>query len=125
MALFPCYMGQHRYRGPACHFYPAVVLGGRANRQHQRVCPDHLEQLLDTLSAYEIETDEATTTWTEMTFLCWSCGKPVEQDPAQIFVTAYPRNEERRDFWLQCHAACAIPPWAPGRPLTETLGEAS
>ena len=45
------------------------------------------------------------------TFVCPTCQKPVDQGGVRAFVTAYPAKNDRKDYWLNVHEACALPQW--------------
>jgi len=47
MALFPCFVGQHRYNGPQQSAYLGASNGGRNERLKKRLCPVHLAELVN------------------------------------------------------------------------------
>lgn len=47
MAMFPCTVGLHRYQGPQQSAYLGAVNGGRSERVKQRLCPEHLVELVN------------------------------------------------------------------------------
>lgn len=47
MAMFPCSVGNHRYQGPQQSAYLGASSGNRNERQKRRLCPAHVNSLVD------------------------------------------------------------------------------
>ena len=104
MALFPCDVTGHRYRGQQRAMYPAVVEGQNAVRRKLRLCQAHFDGFLDQLSenahnAQMAFDDPATSS-------CYLCGGEVTGSEAQLFVTVYDLRAEREDWWAALHRQC-------------------
>jgi len=105
MALFPCDIGRHPYRGPQRTMYPAIVQGGDSWRRKLRLCEPHFDALLEQLQerAHDAQMDS-----TDVKLpVCYGCNDDVVMSTAQMFVTVYNLKEDRVDFWAPLHELCA------------------
>jgi hypothetical protein len=101
MALFPCSVCHQRYGGPQQSVYPAIVNGSVSERAHLRLCPRHLDPLLEWLRKHTspVVADEAGPTMFEFERPCSICG---EADPTyQLFANVYLRGQEPLLFWTR------------------------
>ncbi len=105
MALFPCDLGNHRYRGAQQTIYPALVNGSEAYRRKMRLCPAHFEIRVDALSSRaafaQIDFYEANEA------KCLVCQETVSDSAWQFFATVYAARSERLDYWALVHDHCA------------------
>lgn len=112
MAIFPCAVGSHRYRGRASHAYPALVFAsGATNRHHARLCQEHMSKLEDVAAPYLAAVAEETVPPSPRGALCMGCERAVERTSKQFFMTTYPGSQERQDYWGQIHEDCNPPMW--------------
>jgi len=97
MALFPCEQHGGRYKGPQQTAYPAVLNGSTVLRRRRRLCTDCFVKLSAWCDEHLVLADS------EVSFaICCVCA--ADEAPDAVFVTLYPRNQERVDFWGR---ACA------------------
>ncbi len=109
MALSPCSVDKARYRGPAHHVYPAILVGVETQRTHHRLCVEHLDEMLTWLDAHldRVELQQDFTQPVEQK--CLACEQPIGFDRAAVFVTAYPLQDERIDFFgVSCTSALCL-----------------
>lgn len=104
MAMFPCDVTGHRYRGAQQTIYPAIVEGQIAVRRKLRLCDRHFVALTDQLAVHcqnaQMDFDEVGNP------PCGLCDEPVTQDTAQFFATVYAKGAEREDWWAPVHHDC-------------------
>lgn len=104
MAIYPCDVSGHPYRGPQQTMYPAVVDGGQAFRRKLRLCPGHFDTYAEMLARRCQNAQIDFMAALEVT--CFLCQKPVTESAAQLFVTVYRVKSEREDFWAPLHEQC-------------------
>lgn len=106
MALFPCQRHGLHYRGAQSTLYPAVVNGSSSTRWKLRLCFDCAMDLLSkveeklTLVDSDGSADVNGTSGEE----CYECGSHQLLDA--LFVTAYVRSEEPRQFYGHTCSSC-------------------
>jgi hypothetical protein len=107
VGLFPCSMCSKRYRGPAQTLYPSVLKGRDRYSAHLRLCPDCYEEIHEQLTAHAVQL--ALEPQDDLTIpLCAACGAPSRgAKDHTVYVTVYPRGEERVDFLGALHDECA------------------
>jgi len=105
MALFPCDVDHHAYRGPQQTIYPAIVSGGNSVRRKLRLCPDHFLGYLDQLEAHAH--DAASSAEPGDDLVCVLCDKDDHPLSWGFYATVYASRNERRDFWGSVHERCA------------------
>lgn len=107
MALFPCEIGEERYRGKQAAIYPAIVNGVNSERTKIRGCGPHLEDLLSRLpgGVAEVDPDDPAGLAGRSSDHCDWCGED-EETPYSTFITAYLPGEERRDWYGRVCAGC-------------------
>src|SRR5262245_25084304 len=104
MALFPCRVGMHHFKGKSNTVYVGLVHEGTdGDRYKLRFCDRHLLEVYEYLSQFKvlIEDDAVSTNGTLET--CLACGKPATEVDWKLFVTVYPSHQEREDYWCQLH----------------------
>jgi hypothetical protein len=111
MGLYPCDFHGLRFRGPASHFYVSVATRGESDRRHLRLCANDALEYLECLSArLLLVPDDPSVAIPEATE-CANCGGGLSASTQGIFVTGYPRGDERVDFYGALHPECGIPMW--------------
>jgi hypothetical protein len=88
-------------------------------RSRTRLCSVHWGVAEPHLKEHEVLEDVSLTSYDETPHACPTCGELVEGRGAQLFVTAYPTKEERKDYWLQVHDHCGTPKWLPWKAQAE------
>jgi hypothetical protein len=104
MAMFPCDVGNHRYRGAQQTMYAAVVHGQSSARRKLRLCDrhfdgfaDHLQQSASPATEDLLERDDQK---------CGLCGTQVALADFMFFCTVYAQGQERVDWWAPLHEEC-------------------
>lgn len=110
MALFPCDRGSHRYAGRQLTAYVGMLRTDDQSRYKLRLCPTHFGALQDHLAQFEVDPLDNTTSDGWLAGKCVSCFEPVDEGGWQVFVTSYPPNQERKDYWGKLHETCSVPP---------------
>jgi hypothetical protein len=104
MALYPCDVGAHRYRGAQQTIYPALTDGVTTLRRKLRLCEEHFAAALETIAqrAHNADRDFDDTEGVK----CLLCAQFVIDAPHAFFATVYRAKSEREDWWAPVHAAC-------------------
>lgn len=119
MAFINCEAGNHPNPMRNVYWYIAYGSGLNTLRRRHRYCPRHWSQIEANLSEFEVDVSSLTENGWAMAETCATCGKPITQDRAQVFVTAYPTQDNRKDYWLQIHGHCPPPDFLTGHLLSE------
>ena len=110
VAFNPCRVGNHYNPRKNYLFYIGVGNGPEIVRYRLRFCRAHALLVQEQLSEFEVNPDDGTLSGGDTaTSHCFSCGEPVGHGNAQVFVTGYPPDEERKDYWLRIHSDCTLP----------------
>lgn len=109
MALLPCSRGPHRNLLRNSNYYVAFGSGADLGRWLLRLCPTHAAVVNDNLAEYEVLPDDLTVGADGPAADCLTCGEPITEAGAQLFVTAYPAKNERKDYWASVHENCRLP----------------
>lgn len=105
-----CVYDGHFWPKKKCLFYVAVGTGSSFNRYRLRFCPTHAATIDEDLAQYELLTDgSAISTLKAAASHCFSCGNPLDEAGTQCFITGYPSQDERKDYWFQIHTTCTLP----------------
>lgn len=108
MGLRPCMVCQRFYRGTANHVYPAMVQGSWRDSRKLAVCDEHAAQLTGWADIHMTVVDmDAPPTIEYEAAVCPQCEQQIDGEDAMLFMTAYVRGQERRDYFGRAHAACA------------------
>jgi hypothetical protein len=112
VARFPCSVENHYNRGRNHYVYVAWGTGDNFTKARLRLCPIHFATFQDNLAQFKCPSyDNAVgTDWGPNTD-CVTCLQPVDERGWQVFITSYPPNNEREDYWGKLHIDC-IPPAA-------------
>jgi hypothetical protein len=110
MARFPCDDGPHFHRGPNRYVYVAWGTGNDFKRGRLRLCDLHLPLVQEDLVEFKAPPFDLAGggDWT-FNPNCVSCFKPVDGLGWQVFVTSYPTNDQREDYWGRLHPDCRLP----------------
>lgn len=91
-------------------FYVAVGNGADFSRYRRRFCAHHVETIQEDLAEHEILPIEATVSSMDGRMAnCLSCGEPVTERGRQVFITGYPTQDERKDYWGKLHDGHDLP----------------
>lgn len=106
MGLYPCSLCAKRYRGAAQTLYPSLLKGRDRYSAHLRCCPDCYTETFEQLQAHAVQLSFEPADDVEIK-LCTACGAPSNgARDLTIYVTCYPRGEERVDFLGAAHPDC-------------------
>lgn len=108
MAYLPCHIGPHTHRARNVNLYMGIARASQMERRSGRVCPPHWREIEGSLAQFEIHPDSGTLSDPGSEGLCFSCLQPVGESGYQVFVTAYPSKDERKDYWASVHTECDI-----------------
>lgn len=110
MAMYPCDRGPHRYLSRQQTAYVGLLSGVNSSRYKLRLCPDHFGALQDDLAEFEVDTMDPTSSVDGSHAKCVSGLEPLYKGGWEVFVTVYPTNEERKDYWGKLCSDHPIPP---------------
>jgi hypothetical protein len=110
MALFPCVRGPHTFRGKASSVYVGLLADGvDADRWKLRFCGSHLLEFNQDLAQFKVTIENDAVRANGSLDTCLACLKPAGEVDWQLFVTVYPANQEREDYWGKLHVDCRVP----------------
>lgn len=105
-----CNFDGHFWPKKKCMFYMAYGHGSTFDRWRLRFCPEHAATVDEDLSEHELSIANLTGTAVKAAASkCFSCGEPVDEGSWQCFVTGYPTQNQRKDYWFQIHGHCSLP----------------
>lgn len=91
-------------------FYVAIGTGGDYSRYRRRFCSYHAAAVDEDLAEHELTiTQDTTGTGNVAMANCLSCGEPVGEGGRQVFITGYPTQDERKDYWGKLHDGHELP----------------
>jgi len=108
MAYLPCFIGPHTHRGRNTNVYLGIARGMDIERRSGRVCTTHWGEIERSLAQFELDPDRGTLSDPAAEWLCFACLEPVDEIGYQVFVTAYPAKDERKDYWARVHMHCDL-----------------
>lgn len=111
MAFLPCSVGPHANPFRNSLFYVARGGGLDMFRFRLRLCPGHRAVVQDNLAQYKVTPDDVALGWNDAPSECFACGQPIAELGDQMFVTGYPAQNEREDYWFRIHRDCSLPDW--------------
>jgi hypothetical protein len=111
MAYSPCDFGPHPNPKRNIYTYVTFASGLSTNRRRYRVCEGHWREIEPRLSEYEVDITDPAGSFSLADVDCASCGEPILQDRAQVFVTSYPSQDYRKDYWLPIHGHHGTVAW--------------
>jgi hypothetical protein len=110
MAFYPCDYGPHYNPARNYLLYVGYGAGTEINRWRLRFCGTHLSTVQEHLSEFEVSPEDgALAGGNEAMTHCLSCGQPIGENRRQLFVTCYPPDHERKDYWAGVHVNCSLP----------------
>jgi len=111
LTYFPmCDIGPHAYLKKKFLVYAAFGAGLGLERHRLRFCAEHIAVLQEDLAEFEVSAvQDALSRGDSFVTKCLSCGEPVREGGRQLFVTCYPTQDERKDYWSRIHDECSIP----------------
>lgn len=103
MSYFPtCDFESHPWLKKKHLVYVGLAHRGETSRYRLRFCPTHLGVLEEHLGDYEVMSLQATVGPDDWRVInCLSCGEPIEEVGWQLFITCYPSQDERKDYWAR------------------------
>lgn len=113
MAIYPCDVGNHSHARKNIHVYASFVTRDGDLRSRLRLCDLHWRAVQPDLAKHEVFEDGGLASDHGMGTPCPTCGEVLQEPLAQLFVTAYPSKDDRKDYWLRVHEACGSPSWLP------------
>jgi hypothetical protein len=110
MAFYPCDFGPHFNPRKNQLVYVGVGAGTQFDRWRLRFCALHLRSVQEHLSEFKWNPEDGTLSGGDLVVAnCLSCGEPIDQTGRQLFVTCYPPDDEREDYWARIHVDCTVP----------------
>jgi hypothetical protein len=109
MALLPCDFGPHRNLGRNISFYSSIGSGSFMERRSWRLCPRHWQEIEGGLAKFKVDPTSGALSSSIDQGLCLSCSEPVNELGRQLFVTCYPSQNNREDYWSRIHDDCSLP----------------
>ena len=110
MAYNPCAVGPHF--NPLKN-YLSYISWGRGNdmrRYRLRFCAMHIAVLQEDLAEFKVNPVDGTVSGGNAAMThCLACSEPLDKVAWQVFVTCYPPNNEREDYWSHVHVGCQLP----------------
>ena len=110
MAFFPCDYGPHY--NPRRNFltYVGIGRGTEFSRWRLRFCQAHVGAVQEYLAEFKVNPENGTVAGGDAAVSkCVSCLEPVDPTGRQLFVTCYPPEDEREDYWSHIHIDCTVP----------------
>lgn len=109
MAQYPCSTDNAPYKGAQQTIYVALVRGSESSRYKLRLCPSHFASAQDHLAEFKVDPTSGTPAWFGTGAKCITCFKPMDEYGWQVFLTVYPANQEREDYWGCLHDQHEVP----------------
>lgn len=110
MAFYPCDFGGHWNPKRNYLFYWAVGSGLEITRWRRRYCALHASIVQDDLSEYKVDPVDSALGISDLLANCFTCGDPIREGGRQLFLTCYPADDQREDYWARIHDECSLPP---------------
>lgn len=111
MLNFPmCDFESHPFFKKKHLVYVMVGRGAEGFRWRLRFCPDHLAVLQEDLAQFEVGAHvRAIRASHSAAIECVAGDGPVREGGWQFFLTCYPSQDERVDYWTGVHDQCRLP----------------
>ena len=109
MSFLPCDRCGQPVPGRLINCYIASSHSGNTVRHRTRLCRRHWGLIENDLLKYEIDLVEAAAGRGDMVADCLTCSQPLTEVGWQLFITAYPTQDERKDYWARIHTDCRLP----------------
>ena len=112
MAFFPCNWGPHYNPRKNFLLYAGYGSGQSMSRYRLRLCLAHVGRVQQELSEFKVNPENGTLSGGDTAMSnCLACGKPLDETGWKLFLTCYPPNNEREDYWAGIHVDCRLPEW--------------
>ena len=112
MAYHPCIAGPHYNPAKNYLVYVALVQGELSQRYRLRFCRNHFSAVQEDLAEFKVSPEDGTVGPLESAPPnCLACGQPTSEVDWQLFVTSYPTQHEREDYWSRLHVDCILRSW--------------
>ena len=112
MAFHPCTAGPHY--NPLKNYLVYIGLMGpeQTERYRLRFCRTHFAAVQEDLAQFKVSPEDGTVgSFDRPPPQCLACGKPTSEVDWQLFVTCYPAQHQREDYWSRLHVDCRLPSW--------------
>lgn len=110
MAFYPCDLGPHYNPRRNYLTYVGVGLATDMSRWRLRFCSAHVRAVQEHLSQFKVNPENGTVSGGDLVLAqCLTCGQPIHEFGRQLFVTCYPPDNEREDYWARVHLECTVP----------------
>jgi hypothetical protein len=110
MAFYPCDYGPHYNPRRNYLAYVGVGSGNEISRWRLRFCATHIGAVQEHLAEFKVNPEDGTLSGVNSNMAyCLSCREPGVKGGRQVFVTCYPPNQEREDYWAGIHVDCTVP----------------
>lgn len=91
-------------------YYVAIGVGADFLRYRRRFCAHHVASVDEDLAEHEVLVPERAESSSYASMAnCFSCGQPVSQGGTQVFITGYPTQDQRKDYWGKLHPGHLLP----------------
>lgn len=91
-------------------FYLAWGEGQNFKRYRLRFCGPHAALVDEYLAENELAPSIGAIGTADARYSnCLSCRKPVGEVGWQVFITGYPAQDQRKDYWGRLHVGCQLP----------------
>lgn len=105
-----CNYGPHVWPRKKHLFYVGWGKDRDFRRHRLRFCQEHTPVVEEYLSEFELSLANLTGSGgRDGVVHCLSCGEPVDESGWQVFVTGYPSQDERKDYWGGLHIDHQLP----------------
>lgn len=105
-----CDYDQHFWPRKKHLYYVGWGVGGDFKRYRLRFCDQHTAIVEEDLLEFEVTSQVAAIRGGHTnTVQCLSCGEPVDELVWQVFITGYPTQDQRKDYWGGLHVEHQLP----------------
>lgn len=103
MNYFPmCDFGPHAWLKKKHLVYVGLANGGETERWRLRFCAEHLAVLEEDLAEFEVTAlESAIRDGDPFVVKCLAGGEPINHRSRQVYVTCYPTQDQREDYWAR------------------------
>jgi len=110
MAFYPCDFNGHFNPKKNYLVYVGLGAGNEFSRWRLRFCAAHIGVVQEDLAEFKVSPEDGTISGGNLVAAnCFSCGQPISENRRQLFVTCYPPDDEREDYWAGVHVNCSLP----------------
>ena len=110
MQVPTCSFSDHFWPRKKRLYYVGWGSGNNFQRYRLRFCDPHAAVVEEYLSEFEVGSLDGTAGHSDLVVVeCLACRQPIHEIGWQVFVTGYPAQDERKDYWGGLHADCQLP----------------